>query len=368
MSTSLALVLDPALRRALSADGDSADGDSTSGDSVDEDTDGDSTTGDEDTDAVADTATQDEACEGSPTFERPAVEPVTEGEGTVTIESPARELTAPAAPQRALGFYTVDVDTLLALGFPLNPTQPRRDGYTAWPCFFPAAELAGIETFPNYPEFNYEAVALAEPDLILDGFGHDPEIGELLSEIAPTYSYPHYGGEVWLTYFERIAEDFGRLDQYRAYVDFYEARLAEVRGEIEAATGAPTSEIVVASLQEWDQVQATCSYGVECRVFDDLGLSIHPLATTDGLAGSGGTSLSAEQLDRLADLDHAFVPTGLEHLAESEWLAGLAENPLWTQLPFVEAGDVTTYEWEMTFGGPSAQLAFLETVRLALTS
>src|SRR5690606_38312803 len=80
-----------------------------------------------------------------------------------------------------LGFYTTDIDILVTLGFTaLAPSQPVRVGYDAWPNYFPAEALNGIEPFANFPEFNYEAVLAAGPDFILNGLAYDESTAERL--------------------------------------------------------------------------------------------------------------------------------------------------------------------------------------------
>ena len=44
----------------------------------------------------------------------------------------------------------------------------------------------------------------------------------------------------------------------------------------------------------------------------------------------------------------------------------LDKNPLWSELPVVEEGPLVKYDMEMTYGSPSGQMAFLETVADAL--
>ncbi|WP_449408281.1 hypothetical protein [Microbacterium maritypicum] len=77
------------------------------------------------------------------------------GGDTVEVTTPTgAEISMPAEPQAALGFYTTDLDILITLGFELADTQPIRDDFTAFPDFFPQEELEGLETFGNFPEFN----------------------------------------------------------------------------------------------------------------------------------------------------------------------------------------------------------------------
>ncbi len=100
--------------------------------------------------------------------------------------APTDEIVTPAGttiempddPQAALGFYTTDVDILTTLGVPLSQSQPIRDEYTAFPEFFDQSKLEGLDAFHNYPEYNFEGVANANPDFILNGlgYGHRPDV------------------------------------------------------------------------------------------------------------------------------------------------------------------------------------------------
>ena len=46
----------------------------------------------------------------------------------------------------------------------------------------------------------------------------------------------------------------------------------------------------------------------------------------------------------------------------------LGKNKLWAALPFVANQRLIPYEMEMTYGSPSAQMAFLDVVEKAFTS
>ncbi|MCU1518733.1 MAG: ABC-type Fe3+-hydroxamate transporter, extracellular iron-siderophore binding protein [Pseudarthrobacter sp.] len=265
----------------------------------------------------------------------------------------------PAAPKAALGMYTTDLDILITLGIPLAKSQPiRDDGYTSFPYFFDQAALEGITPFNNYPEFNYEAILTAQPDVILNGLGYEKDLDAKLSEIAPTYTFNGFDGSDWRTKFKTVAEAFGKTDEYNDWMAKYQSKVDDIKKRLAEAGKNP----VVGPIDYYEnQVSATC-YGTPCLVFKDLGLRITPL--TDG----EGTYLSTEQLEQLNDVDVAFttaVPetdTGVD----GDAFTPLEGNKLWTALPFVANQEIHTYDLEMLYGSPSGQYAFLETVEKAL--
>ncbi len=273
---------------------------------------------------------------------------------TVTVEDMTGTVEIPAEPQAALGMYTTDVDILITLGYPLAGSQPVRDeGYSTFPSFFPQEELEGIETFTNYPEFNYEAILNAQPDFILNGLGYDEEVVAKLPEIAPTFSFNGFDGRDWREIFHETAIALDREDKYQAWTDTYEARVAEVRAELDERGIHP----VVGPVDYWDgQVGASC-YGLPCLVFADLGLEVTPLATVEG------TNLSAEQLSQLSDIDVFFSTAAPnEQGTFDDPFAAVADNPLWQALPAVRNGQIYVGDLEMLYGSPSGQMAYLEFV------
>ncbi|WP_426310586.1 ABC transporter substrate-binding protein [Cellulosimicrobium sp. E-16] len=279
--------------------------------------------------------------------------------GTRTVDTAFGEVELPADPQAALGVYTTDIDMLVTLGVPLAGKQPIRDeGYTAFPSFFDQEALAGLETFENFPEYNYEEMLNAAPDVILNGLGYDADLVAKLPEIAPTYSYDGFDGGDWRDRFAEIAVAFDREDEHDAWVEKYEAKVAEVRAALDAADVHP----VVAPVGYWDgSVTASC-YGMPCLVFKDLGLEIPEYADS-----WDGTVYSLEQLEALSDVDVMFASDapGADG-AIPDPFAEIEGNALWSALPAVSSGNVVRYDMEMNYGSPSGQYAFLEVVEKAL--
>ncbi|WP_157974965.1 ABC transporter substrate-binding protein [Glycomyces dulcitolivorans] len=329
-----------------------------------------SCTTDAPTEAADDTAEREdrlsEQCQEAVVPELPELPPVAEGTGTQTVATQFGDVDLPVAPQAALGMYTTDVDILTWLRYPLASSQPIRGdaGYTTFPCFFPQEALADVSTFANFPEYDYESILLAEPDFILNGLGYDPDVVERLPEIAPTYSVDAFDGRSWMEHFEETAAALGRTRYYEEWKAVYDARIAEVAARIE-----DPASITVAPVGYWeDQFQTGCYAGVECQVFADLGLTIAPTSLENDREGE---ALSGEQIGKMDGIDYAFMIRGLgdeEEAVFQQLLDDAAQNPLWGDLDFVQNDGIVGYEFEMTFGSPSGQLAFLEVVEQALAA
>lgn len=285
---------------------------------------------------------------------------------TISVTTPAGvDIEAPAEPTAALGFYTTDLDILITLGFDLADTQPIRDDFTTFPDFFPQEELEGLDTFGNFPEFNLEAVLEAEPDFILNGLGYEQDLDGKLQKIAPTYTYNAFDGGDWRDVVAQAATDLGREEQWQAWVDQYEARVADIRARLDAADIHP----VVADVGYWNGQVTTSCYGVPCLVFADLGLEMSPLmnATEDGLPASDEyAELSPEQVGQLEGIDVVFTGASEDGTVWVEDDEALLQNTLWQNLSFVKNGSYHPYNYEMIYGSPSGQDAFLTVVEKAL--
>jgi iron complex transport system substrate-binding protein len=282
------------------------------------------------------------------------------GSGTRTVDSEFGEVTLPTDPQAALGMYTTDLDMLITLGIPLADSQPiRSQGYTSFPSFFDQKALEGIKTFENFPEYNYEEILAAKPDVILNGLGYDDELVTKLPDIAPTYSFNGFDGRDWRESFAEVAKAFDKVAEHDAWTARYQAKVDDVKARLAAAGIDP----VVGPVGYGDGEVIVSCYGTPCLVFNDLGLRITPLAE-----GEEGTTLGTEQLEQLAGIDWVFTSTAPDEKTGelTDPFAELAGNGLWTSLPFVTNGNIAVHDLEMIYGSPSGQYAFLEVVEKAL--
>ncbi|WP_133755603.1 hypothetical protein ACF3NT_11480 [Naumannella halotolerans] len=76
--------------------------------------------------------------------------------------------------------------------------------------------------------------------------------------------------------------------------------------------------------------------------------------------------LAAENYGELDDVDIIFTgrqEDGSVSLLDNE---GLSSNELWTQIPAVQQENIVPYNYEMQYGSPSGQDAFLTIVEEAL--
>lgn len=233
----------------------------------------------------------------------------------VTIEHAFGETVVDAEPQRVVTWGWASADAAIALGvvpvaIPYQAYGGDESGVLPWI----ADELAeqGAETptvLPDAAEAPIEAIAAAEPDLILAHYsGLTAEEYELLSAIAPTVAYPDQPWATpWRDVVEIAGEALGRAD-----------RAAEVLAEIDAAVGeaaAAHPEFAgVTIAQVWDTGDTFYVYSpADPRVefTEDLGFTTSSAVTdleTD--EASFYFTLSHERLDELtSDLLIAYADT-----------------------------------------------------------
>ena len=101
---------------------------------------------------------------------------------------------------------------------------------------------------------------------------------------------------------------------------------------------------------------------------EELGLTIFaPAKEKNG----DGIELSGENLGKLKPITYAFMTVGAGDSGQKEFQTTkdtLGKNKLWTALPFVADDHIVPDEMEMTYGSPSAAMAFLDVVQKSFTS
>lgn len=277
-----------------------------------------------------------------------------------TVRDETGQVQVPAEPARVFGMYTSDLDMAITLGLPLAPVQSIRAGSVSFPDFLPADALDGVQTLVNYPEFDFEAIASAAPDVILNGLGYEggPD-AERLTQIAPTFTYDGFSGD-WLEKFELVAEAFDRTAQYQQYVDTLDARFADLRALLDGGE-KPTV------LYGWANTEGGAGfYGPDAGgspfvdALGKVGLS------TTAAATEPWTELAQENLNQLADVD--ILIFAVETSADVEELVRrVNSDPVWAALPAVRDGQVYTVSNELSYASPYAELAFLDEFERILT-
>jgi len=223
----------------------------------------------------------------------------------VTIEHAFGETVIESEPQRVVTWGWGSADAALALGvvpaaMPFQAYGGDAEGVLPWVA--DELEALGAETptiLPDSAEAPVEAIAAAEPDLILAHYsGLTAEEYDLLSAIAPTVAYPD---QPWSTPWREVVETTGlALGRAEAATD--------VLGEIDAAVAAAAEEhpefagLTVA--QVWDTGDTFYVYtpaDPRAEFTEDLGFETAPSVTAlDTGESTFYFTLSHEQLDQLS--------------------------------------------------------------------
>lgn len=235
----------------------------------------------------------------------PASAPAAEGDaGAVTVEHHYGTTTLDAPPERIVSLDTQWTDVLVALDAPLAAAalDPLVEGGRyPWQADMPAS----VEDIPVTDTIPYEAVAAAQPDLIVVTWAvtEEPDY-ERLSEIAPTIPLLGDGQvDTWQDIARTAGDVLGIPDRAEALVTEADQRSAELAAEIPGLDGKTyalasyTPGDVITVVADPDDGAAT--------VFAQLGLQIDPdlLALADAEGAVGRFDLSLERIDELdADL------------------------------------------------------------------
>ncbi|MEM9036046.1 MAG: ABC transporter substrate-binding protein [Actinomycetota bacterium] len=234
--------------------------------------------------------------------------------GTTVIEERPERIVAVAGVAEFDALLSLGVEPYaVAMRYPVN--EAGEWGFAPWNSDL----IDEYETFENFPLLNVEEVAAFAPDVIV---GQGPSLADqydVFSELAPTIAHPDPAD--WREVVRLFAETFA-----------VEERGEEVIGEIEAELAAQAERIA----DDPPSVAFVSPFGEELIIYDaeagpgparvmaDVGLDVF---------SAGADRLSLEQLELLAEVEWILVfDFTLGPVDE------LFANPLFTQLPAVEAG------------------------------
>ncbi|UFU05652.1 ABC transporter substrate-binding protein [Ruania halotolerans] len=269
--------------------------------------------------------------------------PPTEGRSADTrvIETHYGEVTVPEDPQR---IAAVSYNTVWQLQS-LDVQPVAAQDYSRWAQEYTDEQNAfidGLETVGSFGELNYEAIAAAEPDLIVgDAYEIDEEVYAQLSDIAPTAIYFGDNRGDWPTVVDGLAEATGAQDALSENRDAYEARIADLQ----------QSYAEVISDQQWGLIAAgdgdaefvvLFPTGEIGATLTDLGVSIPPGVPEpdEERAAVGYANYSFEYLDQyLGEADIILTPANADG---STWppLDAVFSDSLFQALPAAQEGDV----------------------------
>ncbi|ERB53087.1 hypothetical protein N806_18220 [Rhodococcus sp. P27] len=160
---------------------------------------------------------------------------------TRVIDTEKGSVTVPASAERIVVLSGGLAGYLYALDAPVVATDTRVLGVTNLDGGFPpawsdAAKAQGTKELPAGEQLNIEAVAAAEPDLIIGGGQgitsvQAEELYDQLTAIAPTVLVPKTVAN-WDKQLEIVADAAGRSDKVPALISAYDDKVKEVKGKI----------------------------------------------------------------------------------------------------------------------------------------
>ena len=261
----------------------------------------------------------------------------------VSIEHTFGATEVPSLPERVVSASGTMTGHLLNVGAPvvaaqvLAPNSPLSDGSGFLLQWGQVATEAGVEPIAG-PEVNVEAIAAAEPDLIIGtSFGNDAiteDLYALLSEIAPTIAIDSSGME-WQELALLLGQATGHIGEAEAAIDDFEASVEAASAEID--TTHPVVPAVVSGEGGVNVLTADSPIG---QLLTSLGYEVLNIDGSDqvGEAGQGErsdvVSVSPENVvDLLGDATLLWV------FATEEQVPGLIETyPTLGALPSVAEG------------------------------
>jgi iron complex transport system substrate-binding protein len=306
--------------------------------------------------------------------------PSDEATGTRTVEGAYGPIEIPNDPERILADL-MTVDYLTALGYDTSKIIgvfdasffKGEEGHYLTD-FFEGQEL--IDPGGQY-ELNLEAIAAAEPDLILvpfDQIDRAPD-RENLAKIAPLLAVPtsepgdspevRFGGTAsfqdWRTTLRKYGELLDRADEAEAYIAETEEQLAAIAKEhgpliasISATEAKSTGDFVAINVLN----TAKTSGVLGTIIMSELGFKA-PAAQAEVLADEYGTIEISSELTGLLDGDLLFLEVRQGSKRHEE-------SPLWSTLGVVQNDGVVVVGNHWEFGGAVAARRVIDDIDRAL--
>ncbi|MEM8925142.1 MAG: ABC transporter substrate-binding protein [Actinomycetota bacterium] len=278
----------------------------------------------------------------------------------------------PADPQRIVVLDPViALPTALDLGAPVIATQASVQGRPAT-TLVTEEEWAGLDILGLTGEANLEAIAAADPDLILSSPSTEQEFS-LHAQIAP--SVPLVLTNVWQDDSRLAAASLGREEEMEVLLDAYTDRADAVAARLDDELGDPA--VAVVRIRP-DSIRVHTSVHFAGNILDDVGLRMPeewvrtPLEDPVANLQQRLVRISPEQLGMLDTADHLIVlAQGTPSQSEDDVAAAFEEvtgGDLWQTLPAVQAGNVHLVEGYWLAGSlRAATLAVDDVERLLLS-
>ena len=254
-------------------------------------------------------------------------------EAVRTVNHAMGKTKVPVNPQRVVAL-SASLDTVLSLG--VKPVG--RVNHGTYDRYLIKDEDEVVESVGTHPGPNLEAIVAVKPDLILGTRWEDPNLYQLLSQIAPTVIADVDSSGDWKKLLNKYAEALGRTDKAEQVMADYYARIEEFQAQM--GDLLDSTEVSIVKVNS-DDIEIYLEESFCGTVVADAGLT-HPSHQTN-TEQTFNMHISKELLHK-ADGDAIFVWTG----GSTEEVAGQAQtalkqlksDPLWSQLNAVQRGRV----------------------------
>lgn len=197
---------------------------------------------------------------------------------------------------------------------------------------------ADVDSIGEYYELNLEAVAKADPDIIIatsDFLPLDDPLREELEKVAPIITFDARDGESWRTRATELAEILDKGDVLQPLVEKYDARRNEIKEQYAGILSDQAVAVFVPFEDEWATYADT---HFSTPILRDLGATFRQQAEDEINEAKFPNWFSYENLDRLSNTDVILLNNH-----DDDTLAMLDANAIWQNLPAVQRGMVFDY-------------------------
>ncbi|WP_245819449.1 ABC transporter substrate-binding protein [Rhodococcoides yunnanense] len=258
---------------------------------------------------------------------------------TRTVETVYGSIEVPASPDRVVAASYDTPWQLMSLGVKPVATQD----YSSWiEEFTPAQQefVDGLPTIGPFGEYNFEAIASADPDVIVgDADEIDQATYDQLATIAPTVVVKGDSRGDWQKITTDLASALGRDDELNDSKAAYEATLDRVKSEYADVIGGNEWAHISLGDEEGQFSIQQPTGAIGNLVVNELGLKYGPGIPTD-YTDRGYESYSFEQIpDILAGVTVILFPLNADG-STSETVQAVLDNTLFGRIPAAQAGHV----------------------------
>ncbi|MGO3885045.1 MAG: ABC transporter substrate-binding protein [Mycetocola sp.] len=198
---------------------------------------------------------------------------------------------------------------------------------------------SGATSIGEYYELNLEAVAEAQPDLIVatsDFLPLDDPLRPELEKVAPILTFEARDGESWRTRATALAEILDKEDEVQPLIDEYNTRRDQIKAEYADILDNYSMTVFVPLADEWGTYADT---HFATPILRDLGATFREQEDDEINEADFPNWFSYESLDRLSNADVI-----LSNPANDDSVQKTLDNStIWQNLPAVKNGLVVDY-------------------------